>query len=53
MNFRDAPIRMIREKAKAENEFKSVLLGAVSHELRTPMNGIIGFTKHLLSMKEL
>ncbi len=41
-----------RDKARAANEFKSVILDNLSHEFRTPLTGILGYSDILMSEAE-
>ncbi|MCH8277049.1 MAG: hypothetical protein IIA50_05880, partial [Bacteroidetes bacterium] len=38
-----------RDKARAANQFKSVILDNLSHEFRTPLTGILGYADILLA----
>ncbi len=42
-----------REKAKENENLKSIFLANMSHEIRTPLNGILGFTELLENEPEI
>jgi len=46
-------LKEAKEAAEAANRAKSEFLANMSHEIRTPMNAVLGFTKLLLSDKNL
>ncbi|MCG8316463.1 MAG: CHASE domain-containing protein [Pseudomonadales bacterium] len=46
-------IAQAKEAAEIANKSKTDFLASMSHELRTPLNAIIGFTRRVLSNKEL
>ena len=45
----ESDLVIARDDAEQANRLKSTFLATMSHELRTPMNGVLGFSKILLS----
>lgn len=47
LTFVDCSLAQKLEKARAENQYKTLVMSTVSHELRTPVNAILGSLENI------